>query len=237
MRTVIVTRPVHQAAGLLTALRLRGFAAVAAPVLVLKVLDAPSPQGAFDALVFTSANGIAAFAAQDARRELTVFAVGEATAAAARMAQFRRIVTGYDGAAALAGIIRAEMPAGSRLLYPSARDVAFDLQGALSPDGIEVVRHVVYAMEPAQALSNEGLSALETGCIALFHSARSLRVFADLAQAAGRSLARTVAIRVGRGLPEPPPQGFADLVVFDEQMGEAQVLDALERLEAVKGGG
>ena len=60
---------------------LRGFLPVAAPVLDFHPTDAPLPKGPFDALVFTSANGVAAFAGRDAGRDLPVFAVGGATAA------------------------------------------------------------------------------------------------------------------------------------------------------------
>ena len=232
LRTVLVTRPAHQAAPLMTALSLGGYTPVAAPVLQMTALEAEIPAGPFDAAAFTSANAVAAFAALDARRALTVFAVGEATAAAARRAQFQRIVTGYDGAAALADLIRAQMPSGARLLYPSARDVAFDLPGALAAHGIDAARVIVYRMDPADALPGPALCAIETGCIALFHSARSLAAFTALAAASGASLARVVAVRLGGEGDAAASGGFARMVVVPGPLDDAQLLEALERLEA-----
>ena len=110
----------------MTALSVRGYRPVAAPVLAMHATDMAIPTDEFDALAFTSANGVAAFAARDGRRGMPVFAVGPSTAAAARKAQFQRIVSGEAGAAALAQIIADALPPGAHVLYPSARDIAFD---------------------------------------------------------------------------------------------------------------
>ncbi len=234
-RTVLVTRPAHQAGSLMTALTLRGFKAIAAPVLALKTLDVRTPEGNFDALAFTSANGVSAFAALDKRRDLTVFAVGEATAAAARKAQFQRIVTGYGGAAALADIIGGQLPPGARVLYPSARHIAFDLEQALSARDIRADRIVVYDMEPAGALPETALAAMAVGCVAIFFSARSLESFAALARQAAASMAQVVAVVVGDGSKGQTPDGLRQIVRLPAQSGEQYLIDFLERLEAVKG--
>jgi uroporphyrinogen-III synthase len=67
------------------------------------------------ALAFTSVNGVEAFAARSAWRETRVFAVGAATAAAARAAGFADIVSSEGGVTALAGGDRA----GATLSAPS----------------------------------------------------------------------------------------------------------------------
>ena len=194
LRTVLVTRPAHQATGLMTALSLRGLTPVAAPVLELKHLPATLPGGDYDGLVVTSANGVEAVAALDARRDIPVFAVGPATAAAARRAQFEWILAGDRGAEVLAEIIAGRLKRGSRVLYPSARDVAFDLEAALEPAGIRVDRVVVYAMEPATALPEPAQAAIRAGCRALFFSARSVEAFLALVPAGPQPLGAVEAV-------------------------------------------
>ncbi|MFT3810423.1 MAG: uroporphyrinogen-III synthase [Micropepsaceae bacterium] len=193
-RTVLVTRPAHQAASLMTALALRGYTAVAAPVLEMHPTDVAIPKGDFDALAFTSANGAAAFAARDPRRDIPVFAVGPATAAAARKAHFEWIMAGDQGAEALAGIIAGRLAAGSRVLHPAGRDVAVDLGAALAQSGIAVDRVTLYAMDKAAALSDDALRAIERGCIALLYSRRSAEALVQLADESGVSLARTIGV-------------------------------------------
>ncbi|HYM03709.1 MAG TPA: uroporphyrinogen-III synthase, partial [Stellaceae bacterium] len=85
----LVTRPREDAASLARAFAERGIEAVIEPMLTI----APVAEGArqlaeqlagVQALLFTSANGVRAFAAASVRRELPVFVVGDASAAAAR---------------------------------------------------------------------------------------------------------------------------------------------------------
>ena len=74
-----------------TAARLRdmGCEPLIQPLLAVEPLTPPLPDlDRFAALAFTSANGVAAFAALTPRRDRPVFAVGEATAGAAREAGF-----------------------------------------------------------------------------------------------------------------------------------------------------
>lgn len=229
-RTVLVTRPAHQAGSLMTALSLRGYRAIAAPVLELHPSDVAIPSDDFDALAFTSANGVSAFAARDARRDIPVFAVGPATAAAARKAQFEQIVAGEAGAEEMAEIIRSRLPNGSHILYPSARDVAFDLQSALSAGGIRTTRVVVYDMEAAKALSPAALEAIGAGCTALVFSARTLSAFVALAVQAGVSLAKVKAIQFGAGPENGAAEGAAGILTVYGGVpgGDQAVIDFLE---------
>lgn len=236
LRTVLVTRPAHQAASLMTALAARGYAPIAAPVLKCVPSEADYPARPYQAIIFTSANGVGAFAARDPRRDFTVYAVGEATAAAARRALFTRIVAGHAGAAALSDIILRDLPAGARVLYPSARDAAFDMEAALAGGAIIVDRVVAYAMEAEDGLTEKTLSALETDCVALFYSRRTLGTFLDLTQAAGRSTGHVTAVVVGAEDTATEPEAFARIVTVPHPAGDQDVLDALDRLEGVKGG-
>lgn len=236
-RTVLVTRPGHQAAGLMTALSLRGYVPVSAPVLEMHACDMAIPEGDFDALAFTSANGVAAFAAREVRRDIPVFAVGPSTAAAARKAQFQKIVSGEADAAALAGLIANALPQGAHVLYPSARDIAFNLDHALSAARIRTTRVVVYEMKIAAALPKAALEAISEGCVALFHSARSLSAFAGLAHGAGASLENVLAVQIGGHSGDDVPAGLNEVLhLLGPGLGEQAVVDFLDRLEARRSG-
>lgn len=93
----------------------------------IRPLPQPAPAlGEVSALAFTSANGVTAFAALTDRRNLPIFAVGDATAEAARDAGFRD-VTSADGAIAdLAALLDDRAPPGL-LLAPGAKAPAGDL--------------------------------------------------------------------------------------------------------------
>ncbi len=233
LRTVLVTRPAHQAASLMTALKLRGYTAIAAPVLEMHPTDVAIPAGDFDALAFTSANGVTAFAARDPRRDIPVFAVGPATAAAARKAHFEWIMAGNQGAEALAEIISSRLAKGSRVLHPAGRDVAVDLGVALAESGIVVERVALYAMDRVAALPDEALRTIERGCIALLYSKRSAEALVQLANEAGISLAETIGV-----LPLQTKfvsEQFRTILVADQSThSDETLIGVLDSLEAVK---
>lgn len=231
-RTVLVTRPAHQAAGLMTALSLRGFTPVASPVLELRHLSATVPGGDHDGLVFTSANGVEAFQALDARRDIPVFAVGPATAAAARKAHYEWILAGDQGAEVLAEIISGRLKSGSRVLYPSARDVAFDLETALKPAGIHVDRIVVYEMEPASSLSGPARDAIRAGCRALFFSARTAKIFHALANAAEETLGSVDATFLFNPDKDITDAGWRSVGVMPRESDE-QLAEMLDRHDSI----
>lgn len=193
-----------------------GFEPVVAPVLVIR----PLPQAAPDltgiaALAFTSPNGVDAFAALDAARELPVFAVGEATAAAARAAGFGVVRSAGGDLSDLARLLAAEGPAAGVVLAPGAREPAGDLAD-LPTGGCEVRRLAVY-------------EAIETGAVAtpafdavLVHSPRAARAVAAMDAVRGR---RVVVISVAAARPFGPRTG-ADLKVA-EAPTEAALLEAL----------
>src|SRR3546814_4295578 len=91
---ILVTRPREDAAGLVTALTARGHAVLLEPLLAIVPRDAvdwPEGHQQAQALLVSSANGVRAFARADSRRGLPVYAVGDASAAAARQCGFDRV--------------------------------------------------------------------------------------------------------------------------------------------------
>jgi uroporphyrinogen-III synthase len=200
----LVTRPREDAAGLCAALATRGIVAVIEPVLQIRW----SPEGAgllapllpgSQALLFTSANGARAFAAASQRRDIAVFAVGDASAQAARAAGFTAVESAGGDVAALAALVARRLdPAKGALLHVAASDVAGDLAGDLARRGFETRRLALYDAAPVKRLSDGTRRLIAQGGIgfALFFSPRSAAGFVRLAGEAGLlpSLARIGAV-------------------------------------------
>src|SRR5690606_2960616 len=158
-----------------------GFTPLVAPLLTLAPLPealhaAPDP-AAVAALALTSPNGVEAFAPLTPRfRDHPVFAVGDATAEAARAAGFADVRSASGDIHALARLIAAEAPPGP-LLAPGAREPAGDLP-ALLP-GRPVQRLPVYAAFETHAPAPGAFDAV------MLHSPRAARALAtDLPRAA-----------------------------------------------------
>ncbi len=188
--TVLVTRPEPAASQTARRLAALGHRVIVDPMLRIHPVDAPLPDGPFDAVAFTSVNGVKAFAAHPqgpGLYNLPAFAVGGRTAKEALAAGFAT-VTDCDGdAAALAGRIAAALPAGARVLNPAGEDRAADLQEMLSAPGITLDLFIIYAAAPADALSEEARAALAGGTIAaaLHFSQRTAKTLLACAAAAG----------------------------------------------------
>jgi uroporphyrinogen-III synthase len=120
-----------------TAARLRdmGFEPVVAPLLTIEILTPPVPDlDAFAALAFTSVNGVTAFAALTNRRDLSVFAVGDATAQAARDAGFGSVRSASGDLHALVHLIANDLR-DAAVLVPQAETPAGDFNTALVEAG------------------------------------------------------------------------------------------------------
>jgi uroporphyrinogen-III synthase len=188
----VVTRPVEDAAPLIRALQERGIETLLAPMLTIRpVADADrrlhETLASAQAVLFTSANGVRAFAAASPRRELPAFAVGDATAAAARIAGFRSVLSAGGDVEDLAELVKAKLsPQGGPLVHAAGSSVAGDLAGALAPLGFTLHRAVLYDAVPANRLDPATVTALRGGeaGLALFFSPRTAASFARLAAAA-----------------------------------------------------
>ena len=169
-----------------TAERVRalGHEAVVAPLLAVRILpDVQVDLSGVAALAFTSANGVRAFADASGERSLRVFAVGAATAQAARRAGFKSVRSADGDVEALAegiGIRRAELK--GVVLHPGAAEPAGDLAGSLQRHGVEARRLVLYETAPV-SLSDAEAEALTSADAALLHSPRASQVLAKVLKA------------------------------------------------------
>jgi uroporphyrinogen-III synthase len=152
-----------------------GMEAVVAPLFEIVPVTWEAPVSAkIDAVVLTSANAPRQAGPQlEALTHLPCYAVGEATAAAAEEAGFAEIEAGpSDGAALIELLARQGV---ERALHLCGRDH----HPVAHPD-VTLVRRVVYAAEPVDALPPHATQALTNGALTLLHSPRAAALFATL---------------------------------------------------------
>jgi uroporphyrinogen-III synthase len=183
-RTLWITRAQPGAEATAARVRELGIQPIVAPLLEVRALEgADLDLTGVSAIAFTSANAVTAFAARSPERALRVFAVGDATAAAARVQRFKSVLSAQGDVAALASALtarRRELP--GVILYPAAAEPAQDLAGALSAVGLTVRQVAVYetvAVEPPAELAAR-LPDIEG---VLLHSARAAQGLARFAKA------------------------------------------------------
>lgn len=168
----------------------RGVDPLVAPLLRLQRLtlepgEAEAALAGAAALAFTSRAGVEAFGALTTVRDLPVFAVGDATAEAARAAGWAKVESADGDAAALADLMAASTPGVGAVLAPGAREPAFDLVGALQAKGIAARALPLYASAPADAPPPPVVKALAEGVLdgLLLHSPAAARALAACASA------------------------------------------------------
>jgi uroporphyrinogen-III synthase len=189
----LVTRPEEDAAPVAAALRARGIAPLFAPMLRI----APEPDAAarlrgalvgVQAVLFTSANGVRAYAQASRRFELPAYCVGEASAAAARIAGFRTVASADGDVAELTALVASRLaPGNGALLHAGGTVTAGDLGADLAAKGFTLRRVELYRAVAAAGFAPEIAAALYGDEIelALFFSPRSGESFVRLAREAG----------------------------------------------------
>ncbi len=194
----LVTRPEEDAAPLAAALAERGIDVTLEPLLAIRPLpEAPIDLTGVQALLFTSANGVRSFAELAGGRdlvgwrELPVFAVGNATGAAARSAGFTQVESAAGDVAALARLVAERLdPKAGALFHAAGSAVAGDLAGLLEQAGFTLRREMLYEARPADQLSPATVTNLANGRfdLVLFFSPRTAATFATLARTAGEGV-------------------------------------------------
>ena len=176
------------------ALTARGIEPVIEPLISIRFADdgtellAPLLDGA-QAVLFTSANGVRAFAAAtDAARPSRLrgrrrHGRGGARGGLRRCRERRRRRRRSRGA----GAASASSPRAARSSTPTASAVAGDLAGALAEAGFTLRRAVLYEAVPAERISDATAALIASGEVelALFFSPRTAAHFVRLAVAAG----------------------------------------------------
>lgn len=150
---VLVTRPHEQAAGTARLLESMGHTVLLDPVLEVCPLPFAPPQpDTVAGLAVTSINAVPALRACEP--DLPVFAVGEATAAAARAAGRSDVQVAAGDGLALAELIAHRIrPEQGLILHLAGTDVRPGLEQALASTGHRYCRTIVYAAVPRDELA------------------------------------------------------------------------------------
>jgi len=215
--TILVTRPSDDAAALSDMLEAAGFAVLAEPLLSIADIPPTPEQMAEDlegvqALLFTSANGVRAFARHTKMRGVPAYCVGPATADAARLVGFSQVETAAGDVAALAALTTHSLSAeGGALFHAAGSDVTGDLAGRLRAAGFTVTKRALYKATMADALSAPARRAIAQGTIAavVLFSPRTAVTFRRLL--AGAELSDRAALMTAACLSEAVAAEINDL--------------------------
>ena len=209
---VLLTRPAEENARIRAMLAPLGVRCLAWPLTRIVPLTErlEVPEGT-EAILFTSANAVRAFAAASPVRGLPVLAVGDRTAAVARAEGFAQVASAGGDAADLARLARAS--GHRRFLHPRGREA-----GALAVEGARVEAPAVYAAEPAGPPPEEVADAFAAGALGLVTvwSPRSGAILADWLAAARPPLGGTALLGISEAAVAPLGRaGFARVLVAD----------------------
>jgi uroporphyrinogen-III synthase len=183
-KKIWITRAQPAADSTAERVRALGHDPLVAPLLTVRHLDVVDVDlEGVAALAFTSANGVRAFAEKSGERGLKVFAVGAATAQAARQAGFRAVLSTNGDVEALArGLVARRSELKGPVLHASAAEPAGDLVGELAKHGIEARRLTLYETVPVVLSEAQARSLLRADMV-LLHSPRAARALAKLVRA------------------------------------------------------
>ncbi|HEX7856635.1 MAG TPA: uroporphyrinogen-III synthase [Sphingobium sp.] len=214
---VLVLRPEPGAARTAEALRAAGFLPILYPLYEIEPVEWTSPDPAgIAALLVTSANAVRQAGPGMARfLSKPLFAVGEATATAARQAGFHSVqVGGGDIASTVPVMVAAGL---GPVLHLSGTEIrAFD------PAGLSILRIPVYRSAPQG--SAEGLAHAvprDRGAFALVHSPRAGVRLAELVTQEERE--RITIVAISEAASEACGSGWRDRVVAGAPTGQAML--------------
>lgn len=189
---LLLTRPREDAERSARALRALGHWVELEPLLTIRLrseaLDTARDLVGIQALALTSHNGLRAYLAAGGPTDLPAFAVGPASAVAAREAGFETVRAAGGDVESLASLIVESLePTAGAILHPAGTVSAGDLAGALGVAGLELRRVVLYEAAAAGALSERTVELLRARTIdgALFYSPRTAATFISLVRRAG----------------------------------------------------
>ena len=180
--TVLITRPQPDADRFAAACHAAGLPSIVAPIIDIVWSSENVSITRDEALAFTSANGVRAFANLSSTRDRLAFCVGEVTAAAAQGAGFTEVRVANGDINSLAEVILKEPALGS-IAHIAGTHRAGDLVTILQNRHINARRVVLYEAQPAAVLPENAVGFLRQPVrekCAVFFSPRSVHIFNGL---------------------------------------------------------
>ena len=147
---ILITRPQPYGAEFAEALRAQpggDLPMILSPALRIRAVGAVPDLGSYRWLIFTSRNGVRYFGKASARRDIPVYAVGDATADEARRLGMTALTCGGDARDLIAKIIADGIR--GPMLHLRGAHAAADIAGALNAAGIETNEAVLYSQDVA----------------------------------------------------------------------------------------
>ena len=169
---------------MITLLVAQGHEGVPAPLLDIEYLtgETVNTQGV-QALLFTSTNGVRAFAKRSQARTILALCVGDRTAAQAKAENFIAVQSAKGNVEELAALVKATVETKDGiLLHPAGTSVAGDLAADLQAAGYSYRRAVLYTAHKAKILPEPISQTLQTGDVdgVLMYSPRTAQAFSKL---------------------------------------------------------
>lgn len=179
MTLCLITRTQPGADATASTLRDLGFDAHVVPAAIIRPTYASVSIDGVQALLMTSAASARMTQADDTLRALPVYAVGDATAAAAQDAGYENVISAGGDGAALAVLAADRMsPADGALLHLRGQEVAGDVTGMLDACGFQTRLLEVYYTEDHPNFKDRLVPFLSNPRgLVLFHSPAGARRF------------------------------------------------------------
>ena len=181
---VLLTRPTIDSESIARQLRDRSISTVTDPLLSFALLDVKAPSlSSYQAIIFTSTNGIRAFEKISFERNIKVYAVGDKTAKLAKALSFQSVTSAGGDLIKLSNTIKDQLnPTNGPLLYLCGKHQAGDLKQDMITHGFALDKLEVYDMVAATNLSEPAMNSLKNQEIDYipFYSVRSAHIFIEL---------------------------------------------------------
>ena len=224
---LLVVRPEPGNAATVAAARSRGLTALAAPLFRIEPVSwEPPPPERFDAIVFGSANALRAGGAGLASlARLPAYAVGEATAQAARAAGFEVVAAGNGGLRDLLPRLAADR---RRAILRLAGE---DHVAVEPPPGLRIETLVIYAARPLP-LPPDARRCLRQPAVVALHSGAAARAFAEECDRARLSRGGIALACLGQRIAEAAGDGWRTVRIAPEPTETALLALAVEMCES-----
>lgn len=226
---VLVTRSEPGASETAARVREAGFEPIVELLFAIAPIDVEIPD--YDALAFTSANGVRRFAMLSSRRDAPVFCVGERTAQEARSLGYQNVRSAGAEVGALASLIQRNLTTNTRLLHAGNEDTRGDLAGRMTAAGFQASFLPIFRAVPVETpgpLLAAHLAGDTKFDVVMIHSPRAANILAGFV--AGTTAHGRLAIAAISAAAAEPLSGFADRIEIAATPDGPALFSALARL-------
>ena len=181
---ILVTRPGEDGIALAELLNISGIDSIVDPLMSIQQIHGPQLKlEGVQALLLTSANGVRALVNRSSRRDIPIYAVGEATARTARKFGFSQVHSADGNVDMLVDLVENILkPEDGSLLHIAGSSIAGDLIKSLSNSGFQCSRVILYKTNNSRRLLDSTIADIKQNKIdaVMLYSPRSAEIFVNL---------------------------------------------------------